>query len=199
VFDKILRKVRFEVELLVLVAIFSLVSSSLLITDAAIALIMEQYGLALTVIRMGELIFALIWLSFSLKIIVEINKLRKKHFFFNFVHRLERLGEAEKKTKATELVRDIVAFYRGYYRKVMAVLTLAIAVGFLIAVVATYLLLYGYMSFWVAVFRWILDSFMLLVASALYVHVHRSWGRKLLKVKDAERKLSDMLGGPIET
>jgi len=199
VFDKILRKVRFEVELLVLVAIFSLVSSSLLITDAAIALIMEQYGLALTVIRTGELIFALIWLSFSLKIIVEINKLRKKHFFFNFVHRLERLGEAEKKTKATELVRDIVAFYRGYYRKVMAVLTLAIAVGFLIAVVATYLLLYGYMSFWVAVFRWILDSFMLLVASALYVHVHRSWGRKLLKVKDAERKLSDMLGGPIET
>jgi len=198
VFDNVLKKVRFEVELLVVVAIFSLVSASLLIADAASSFVVEKYGVALTVVRISQLIFGVGWLFLSIKFIVEINRLRRKHFFFYYVHRLERLEEEQKKSKATELVRDLVAFYRSYYLKVMTVLALAIVAGFVILVAAAYLLLCGYMSFWVAVFRWVLDSCMLLVASALYVHVHRSWGRKLLRVKDAEKKLSEMLGGPIE-
>jgi len=198
VFDNVLKKMRFEVELLVIVAIFSLVSASLLIADATSSFVIEKYGVALTVVRISQLTFGVGWLFLSIKFIVEINRLRRKHFFFYYVHRLERLEEEQKKSKATELVRDLVAFYRSYYLKVMTVLALAIVAGFVILVAAAYLLLCGYMSFWVAVFRWVLDSCMLLVASALYVHVHRSWGRKLLRVKDAEKKLSEMLGGPIE-
>jgi len=193
-FDVILRKVRFEVELLMLVVIFSTGLSSFLITDAVISLIIEKYGLGLIVIRICQLIFAVVWLSFSLEFIVEVNRLRKKHFFFYFVRRLEKLGEEEKKTNATELVMDMVAFYRGYYVKVLAIMVVAIAVSFLIVVAVTYLLLFGYMSFWVAVFRWALNSLMLLVASVIYLYVHKSWGKKLLKVKDAEKKLSEMLG-----
>lgn len=197
-FDEILRKVRFEVELLILVAIFSLSLPSLLIADAAIALGTEQYGLGLTAIRLGELIFAFMWLFLSLKIIVEIRRLRKRHFKIFFLRKLEGMDEEQKKSEASELVRVIVAFYRGYYTNVSALLTLSIAVSSLIVVAVAYLLLNGYMTFWVAVFRWMLSSLMLLVASAIYVYLHRSWGRKLLKVKDAEKKLSDMLGGPIE-
>jgi len=193
-----LKKMRFEVELLVIVAIFSLVSASLLIVDAAISFVLEKYGVGLTVVRISQLIFGVGWLFLCLKFIVEINRLRRKHFFFYYVHRLERLEEEQKKSKATELILDLVAFYRSYYLKVVTVLALAIVAGFVILVAAVYLLICGYMSFWVAVFRWILDSSMLLVASALYVYVHRSWGRKLLRVKDAEKKLSEMLGGPIE-
>jgi len=193
-----LKKMRFEVELLVIVAIFSLVSASLLIVDAASSFVIEKYGVALIVIRISQLIFGVGWLFLSMKFIVEINRLRRKHLFFYYVYRLERLGEEQKKSRATELIRDLVAFYRSYYLKVMTVLVLAIVVGVVILVAVVYLLLYGHMSFWVAVFRWVLDSSMLLVASALYVYVHRSWGRKLLRVKDAEKKLSEMFGGPIE-
>jgi hypothetical protein len=192
-FDGVLRKAWFEVELLVLVGVFSVSTSLLLIVDAGVGLGLEKDGLVLAVLRMVEVVFGVAWLLLSLKLILEINRFRSKYF------RRGRFEEKEKRREAAELVRDTVAFYRGYYGRVMVVLGLAIIMGFLIVVAAVCLLLYGYMSFWVAVFRWILDSFMLLVASALYVHVHRNWGRKLLKVRDAERKLSDMLGGPIET
>jgi len=197
-FEKILRKVIFEVELLVLVMMFSLVLSSHLIVDASIGLSVERYSLALAAIRVCELIFALTWLSLCIKISVDIYRLRRKHFRISFLLKQKRLEEEQKKSEASELVMDMVAFYRGYYTKVIAILALAIAVSFLIFVATTYLLLNGCMSFWEAVFRWMLSSLMVLVASAVYVYVHRSWGKKLLKVKDAEKKLSEMLGGPIE-
>ena len=197
-FERVLRKAWFEVELLVLIAVFSLSASSLLTADAAIALGLERHSLVLIAIRTFELIFGVAWLCLSLKMTLEINKFRRKYFKVFFLLKQGRLEEEQKKSEATELVRDMVAFYRGYYRRVMTVLGLAITVGFLVLVAAVCLLLYGYMSFWEAVFRWTLSSLMLLVASALYVYIHRSWGRRLLKLKDAETKLSEMLGGPIE-
>jgi len=198
-FDKILRKVIFETELLVLVMVFCILLSSHLIVDASIALSVEQYGLALTAIRVCELIFALTWLSFSIKMSVDIYRLRRKHFKISPLLKQKRLEEEQKKSAASELVMDMVAFYRSYYAKIIAILTLAIAVSSLIFIAVVYLLLNGYMSFWAAVFRWMLNSLMLLVASAVYVYIHRSWGRKLLKVKDSEKKFSELLGGPIET
>jgi len=197
-FDKILRRVIFEVELLVLVMVFSLVLSLHLIVDASIALSVERYGLALTAARVCELTFALMWSFLSIKIIVETYRLRRKRFRISSLLKLNRLEDEQKKSEVTELVRDIIAFYRGYYTKVIAILTLAFVVSFLIFAAVAYLLLTGYMTFWEAVFRWMLSSLMLLVASAVYVYVHRSWGRKLSKVKDAEKKLSEMLGEPIE-
>jgi len=96
------------------------------------------------------------------------------------------------------LIRDVVAFYRGYYKRTIAMLMLAAVIGSSIVATSTYLLLYGYMSFWEAVFRWGIDSLMLLSVCALYVYVHKSWGRKLLKIKDAEKKFSKILGGHVE-
>ena len=197
-FDKILRKVIFEVELLVLVMAFSLVLSLHLIVDASIAISVERYSLALTAVRVCELIFALMLLFLSIRVIAETYRLRRKHFKISSLLKLNRLEEEQKKSAASELVRDMMAFYRGYYMKVVVISALAIAVSFLIFVAVVYLLLNGYMSFWEAVSRWMLSSLMLLVASVVYVYVHKSWGRKLLKVKDAEKKLSEMLGGPIE-
>jgi len=198
-FDKILKKIIFEVELLVLVIIFCHILSLHLIVDASIALSIERYGLALTAVRMCEFIFALIWLSFSIKMSVNIYRLRRKHFKISFLLKQKRLEDEQKKSEASELVRDMVAFYRSYYVKIIAILALAIIVSLIIFVAVAYLLLSGYMLLWEAIFRWMLDSIMLLVASAVYVYIHRSWGGKLLKVKDAEKKLSEMLGGPIET
>ena len=196
-FDKVLKKAWLEIELLVLVTVFSLVVSSLVIADAGIALGMEKYNLTFAV-RAFELVFAVVWLSISIKMTLEINKFRRKYFRPFFLLKHGKLDEEQKKSEATELVRDLVAFYRGYYRIVMTVLGLAIAVGLSIVVAAFYLLLNGYMSFWEAAFRWILSSVMLLMASGFYVHVHGSWGRKLLRIKDAEKRLSEMLGGPLE-
>lgn len=197
-FEEILRKVIFEVELLVLVLAFSLSVSSLLIANASIALSAERYGSALFVVIICEFAFALIWLLFSVKMCIELYGLRKRHFRIVALRKLGKLEEEQKRSVATEMVRDIVAFYRTNYTKVMAVLAIAIGVGFLTVGTVAYLLLYGTISFWEAVFRWALSSLMLLVAAALYIYVHRSWGRKLLRIKDNEKKLSEMLGGLLE-
>lgn len=197
-FDNILRRVRLEVELLMVVTVLSTVLSAFLIVDASIALGIGKYALSSTIVRILELIFAVAWLSLSQKIIVEINKLRRKHQFFYFVHKLQKLEEEQKKTKAAELIRDIMAFYRTYYLKVKALMVLAVVVSFVTILAVVYLWLYDYMSIWEAVFRWVLNATMLIFASAVYLYVHKNWGRKLLKVRDAEKKLSEFLGGPVE-
>lgn len=197
-FDKILRKLRFEMELLALVVAFSLPVSMFLIADAAIGLVVERYGSALTVLRVFELAFAVTWLFLSTSAYREINQFRRTYYKVYSLRKSEGLDEEQKRSKATELVRSIMGFYRDNYLKFSVVLTLAIAVSFLVITEASYLVLYGSMSFWVAVFRWVFNSSMLLIVSVLYVYVYRGWRRKLLKVKDAERKLSEILGGPIE-
>ena len=198
-FDKVLGKARSEVELLMLVGVFSLGLSSYLLIDASLALRVEQYGLTLIVVRMGELIFAGIWLYLTGRFIQDINKLRKKYFKTLYLWKLQRLDEEKKKSEATELVRDMVAFYRENYVKVKATLSFAICIGFLVVTAVIYLLSYGYISFWEAIYRWMLQSLMLIVAAILYLHMHRNWGRKLLKVQDAEKKFQEMLGVSIET
>jgi hypothetical protein len=197
-FDEVLRKLRFETDLLGLVVSFSLTVSAFLIVDATIGLIVEQHGLALTVLRVFELVFAVAWLFLSLNVTREINWLRKSHYRIYFVRKSEELDEEQKKSETTELVRNIVGFYRDNYLKFTAVMMLAIGVSFMIVMAVTFLLLYGSISFWVAVGRWAFNSSILLTTSVLCVYVRRSWRRKLLKVKDAEKKLSEMLGGPIE-
>ena len=198
-FDEVLRKLRFKMELLALVVTFSLSVSIFLIADATIGLVTEQYGLALTVLRVFELVLAVEWLVLSANMTREINWLRKTFYRIYFLRNSERLDEEQKKSETTELVRSMIGFYRDNYLKFTAVVTLAIGVSFLIVMTVTYLLLIGSMSFWVAVGRWAINSSMLLTVSVLYVHVHRDWRKKLLKVKEAEKKLSEMLGGPIET
>jgi len=197
-FDTTLKKAWYEVELLVLVVVSSLGVCSLVIADASIALVIERENLYMFAARALELSFGVVWLLLLVKMILEINRFRKKYFKTFYLLRLRRLAEEQKKSETARLVRDLVAFYRTHYRRVLAILVLAIAIGVFISIATAYLLLYGYMSVWVAVFRWILNSAMLLVASAFYTYVHRSWGRKLLKVKDAESKLSEILGGPLE-
>jgi len=198
-FDEVLRKLRFKMELLALVVTFSLSVSIFLIADATIGLVAEQYGLALTVLRVFELVLAVEWLVLSANMTWEINWLRKTLYRIYFLRKSERLNEEQKKSETTELVRSMIGFYRDNYLKFTAVVALAIGVSFLIVMTVTYLLLIGSMSFWVAVGRWAINSSMLLTASVLYVYVHRDWRKKLLKVKGAEKKLSEMLGGPIET
>jgi hypothetical protein len=192
------KKARFEMELLALVVTFSLPLSMLLLADATIGLILEHYGLTLTVLRMFELVFAVTWLVFSMNMYREINWLRKTHYRTLSLRMSEGLDEEQKKSETTELVRNIMGFYRDNYSKFTVVLTLAIGVSFLILMTVIYLLLIGSMSFWVAVGRWAINSSMLLIVSVLSVYIQRSWRRKLLKVKEAEKMLSEMLGGPIE-
>lgn len=192
------KKARFEMELLSLIVMFSLPLSIFLLADAAIGLISEHYGLALIVLRTFELVFAVAWLVFSMSMFREINWLRKTHFRAFGICMSEGLDEEKKKSETTELVRNIVGFYRDNYSKFTAVLMLALGVSLLILVTVTYLLLVGSMPFWAAVGRWAINSFMLLIVSVLSVYIHRNWHRKLLKVKEAEKELSEMLGGPIE-
>jgi hypothetical protein len=195
---EVLRRIKLETELLGLVVAFSLTLSLFLIMDAVIGLIVEQHALALTVLRVFELVFAVAWLFLSLNMTRDMNWFRATLYRIYFPRKSEGLGEEEKKSETTELVRNMIGFYRENYLKFTVVMMFAIGVSFLIVVTVTFLLLYGFMSFWVAVGRWTVNSSMLLTVSVLYLHVRRSWRRKLLKVKDAEKKLSEMLGGPIE-
>jgi membrane protein implicated in regulation of membrane protease activity len=196
--DEVLRKVTFETELLALVVTSSLTLSMFLIADATIGLIVEHYGLTLTALRVFELVFAVTWLVFSVSMFREINWLRKTRYRIFFLRKSEELDEEQKKSETTELIMNIIGFYRDNYLKFAVVVTLAIGVSLLIVMTVTFLLFTGSMSLWVAVFRWAVNSFMLMIASVLYVYIHRSWRRKLLKVKEAEKKFLEMLGGPVE-
>jgi protein-S-isoprenylcysteine O-methyltransferase Ste14 len=196
--DEVLRKAWIETELLTLVLTFSLTVSVFLIADAIIGLMGEQYGLALTVLRAFELVFAVGWLFLSIHMILGINWLRKTHYRIFFMRKHEKLEEEQKKSEITELIRNMIGFYRDNYLKFTAIVMLAVSVSFLIVMTATYMLLVGSMSIWVAVGRWAINSTMLLTASVLYAYVHRSWGRKLLRVREVEKELLKMLGGSIE-
>jgi hypothetical protein len=182
-FDQALRKTRLEVNLIVVVAVISLSASSLLIADASSVLAAEPHFSALTAFRVCELIVALAWLFLSAEITREIVRFRKTHRHLIFSSRLKKGDESQSRSEIMELIRDTIAFYRTYYSRTMVVLALAIATGLALIIVTTSLSL----------------SIELLVASALYVYIHLIWGRKLLKVKDNEKKLSDMLGGPVDT
>jgi membrane protein implicated in regulation of membrane protease activity len=197
-FDKVLRGVYYESVVLWLVVSFSLVSASWLVTDAGISLSAEHYGWALMAFRLFELTFGALWVAFLAQMLREIRALRGKHLRIFQLHRLEKNEEEQKRSIATESVRDMLAFYRSYYKRVTAVLAVGIVVGVSVALTVTLLLFWGKMSVWEAVFRWGINSCMLLIVSILYIHLHRSWGRKLLKVEDAERKFSEILGGPVE-
>jgi hypothetical protein len=197
-FDEVLRKVWSEILLLSLVVGFSLTVSMFLIVDAIIGLVLERYGLALTVLRAFELVFAVAWLFLCTSMNREINWLRKTLNNTYFVRKSEKIDEEQKKSGTTELVRNMIGFYRDNYLKFTVVLTLALAISFSIIFTATYLLLCGSMSFWATAFRWTFNSSILLITSMLYAYTHRGWRRKLSKVKEAEKELSEMLGGPIE-
>jgi hypothetical protein len=197
-FDKVLRRVCYELALLGLVVSFSLASASWLIADAGISLSGEHYNWVLMAFRLFELAFGGLWIAFSAHMYREIVAFRRKHARIFQLHRMERNEEEPKRSIVTESVRDILAFYRGYYKRVTAVLALGIAVGVSVALAVTLLVFWGKMSVGEAVFRWGINSCMLLIVSILYVYLHRNWGRKLLKVEDAERKFSEILGGPVE-
>jgi hypothetical protein len=198
VFEEFWKKARFEMELLSLSVTFSLPLSMLLLADAAVGLVSEHYGLLLIMLRTFELALAVAWLIFSLNMFRDVNWLRKTHYRAFSICRSEGLDEEQKKSETSELVRNIVGFYRDNCSKFTAVLMLAFGVSFLILVTVTYLRLVGSMPFWVAVGRWAIGSSMLLIVSVLAVYIRRNWHGKLLRVKEAEKELSEMLGGPIE-
>jgi membrane protein implicated in regulation of membrane protease activity len=197
-FDEIQRKLRFELELFALVIAFSLPVSLFLMTDAIIGLVLEQYNLALALLRSFELLFAVMWLLLSTSMYRKINWLRRTHYRIYFLQKSEELDIGQKKSEIAELARNIVGFYRDNYVKFTVIIVFALGISFSILMTATYLLLAGSISFWVGISRWVVPSSILLITSVLYAYIHRGWRRKLLKVKDAEKRLSEMLGGSIE-
>jgi hypothetical protein len=197
-FDHVLKKLRSEVTLLLMVATFSIALSIFLVADSTLGLAIEQYGLPLTVLRVLELVFAITWLLLSISMAWGVNRLSKTLYKICSLNASKGSDEEQIKDEISESVRTLIAFYRDNYLKINVVVTFALTVSFLIILTVSLLLLIGSMSFWVAVFRWAVNSSMLLILSAFYVHISRGWRRKLLKVRDAEKKFSEILGEPIE-
>jgi hypothetical protein len=201
--DKVLRKLRMEVELLIFVATMSIVLSAFMILDVSVVFTgFWQHGALISLLRICEFVLAIGWLLLSTKFSFDVQRLRKRHFrlvWYGFqIGFAPKLEEKQKEGDVAEIVRDMVAFYRTYYREVKVILALAIIASFSIIAVATYSVLYENLPFWDVFYRWLINVFLLLGATALYIYIHRSWGAKLSKVKDAEKRLSEMLGGPIE-
>jgi hypothetical protein len=194
----VLGRIRSETVLLSLIIVLSITSSVILMSDAMIGLATERYGLSLTVLRALELTFASTWFLLSMNITRQSNRLRKTLHRLYSQSTLSGVEEEQKKGEIAKLVRDLIVFYRDNYFKFAVMTILATGVSFSIILTVTYLLLSGSMTIWVAAFRWGVNSSMLLAVSTVYAVIHRSWGEKLSKIKDAEKRLLGILGGPIE-
>jgi hypothetical protein len=160
--DKVLRKLKTEVDLLIFVATMSIVLSAFMILDSYTVFIdFWQHAMPISLIRICEFVFAICWLLLSIKFSFAVQRLRKRHFQMFYVRVLHPIWEAreeQKKGEVIEIARDIIAFYRTYYREVKVILTLAIATSFLIITVSTYSLLYESLPFWDVFYRWLING-----------------------------------------
>lgn len=178
-----------ELELLLLVSTVSLGVSSAMIGDGAHG--MRQVGLMLG-LSLAELVVGVAWLIVSARIIHETGKLMKKHCSLFFLKKTFPVEERKRETDG--LIRDVMALYRGYYNYVRPALVLAIAVGLFMVATSVYTFYNGTIEMGELVFRFMIPIPALLAPSVLYIYVHKSWGEKLLGVKEVEKKLAEILG-----
>jgi len=89
----------------------------------------------LTIVKLSELVIGIFWLFLTLKIFRECMNIRRKHrsVFFLRPHREE---------KVAGVLRDLIAFYRGYYQEIRLVLLITFLVD-LSMIASTIYLMYS--------------------------------------------------------
>ena len=183
----ILKKVRHELGLLLMILAISLGISSAMVSDGARAFgVLWEISSFLTVIKISEFIVGLPWLFLTLKIFREYVMIgrRHKHIFFKL----------EEEREVSRLLRDLIAFYRGYYGKIRTILLLSVLIGLSMIVSAIYSICLGLIETEEFYFYLLIGTVTSAFSLTAFLFIREKWGKKLLKIKSEERILQDFLG-----
>jgi len=194
--EKVLRKISHELNLLLIIIAFSLGISSSMISDGTKFIFGSQIDFLLNSLKISEFIFGFLWLFLSLKMLREIWKMKKAYPLL-FVSKLwsKYIGKVSIDEKQiSKLIRDLIAFYRGYYSQVKTVLLLLTFVGFSMIVATIYLILFNLISTSEFYFDLTVGTIASVFGLNALFYIRKKWGEKLLRIENKEKVLRDFLG-----
>jgi len=184
----VLEKVRRELGFLVVALSISLGISAAMVLDAARVFgVLREIRPFLAVVRISEFVIGLFWLFLTLKIFRECMRMGRKHPGIFFVRR----GEAK---DVSMLLRDLIAFYRGYYQEVRFILMLTFLIGLSMIASAVYLISSNLIPPEEFFFHLSIGTATSAFSLSAFLFVEKKWGKKLLKVKSEEKIFKEFLG-----
>ncbi|MGB9845864.1 MAG: hypothetical protein ACPLF9_08915 [Methanothermobacter tenebrarum] len=191
--EKVLEKVRYEVNCVWVVLSVSLGISSLMISDAARSFSADAifgFGLTIAIVKVLELAVGIFWLLLTLKVMHEFLKIRKKRkYLFRFCGATR--GEDE---EVSGILRDLIAFYRGYYKEIRVLLIFPFLVGLAMITSGVYAIHSRTIPIEEFVFLLLIGILTLAYSLLTFWYINKKWGQKLLRIKNEEKILSDFLG-----
>jgi hypothetical protein len=190
--EKLLEKVRFEINCVWVVLSVSLVISSLMISDASRSFSADAifgFGLTIAIVRILELAVGILWLLLTLKLLHEFSKIgkKRKHLFWFYRKGIED-GEV------SGIMRDLIAFYRGYYKDISVLLIFSFLTGLAMITSGVYAIHSRTIPVEEFLFLFLMGVLILSYSLLTFWYINKKWGRKLLRIKDEEKILSDFLG-----
>jgi hypothetical protein len=190
---KILEKVRFEVNCVWVVLSVSLVISSLMISDVARSFSANAilgFGLTIAIIRILELAVGVFWLLLMLKLMHEFLKIGKKRRYLFWFYSTGIEGGEE----VSGIMRDLIAFYRGYYKEIRVLLIFSFLTGLAMVTSGVYAIHSRTIPIEEFLFLLLIGILILTYSLLTFWYINKKWGRKLLRIKNEEKILSDFLG-----
>jgi len=190
--EKLLNKVKYELNCVWIVLSVSLVISSLMISDATRSFSANAifgFGLTITIVRILELVVGILWLLLTLKLLHEFLKIgnKRKHLFW-FYRKGIKDGEV------SGIMRDLIAFYRGYYKDIRVLLIFSFLTGLAMITSGVYAIHSRTIPVEEFLFLLLIGILILTYSLLTFRYINKKWGRKLLKIKNEEKILSDFLG-----
>ncbi|MEM3627183.1 MAG: hypothetical protein QXZ25_04075 [Candidatus Bathyarchaeia archaeon] len=191
--EEVFRKVRVEVGVLWVVLFISLGISSAMVGDAAKAFsanVIFSFGLVHAIVRILEFMVGIFWLFLALGAFKEIARMwRKRKCALIFC----KAYKAEKE-EIFGVLRDLIAFYRGYYGEIRKMLLLLLFTGVAMIISAVYLLHLGAFTTEEFCFNASIGIAATIFSIGAYRFINEKWGKKLLRIESEEKILRDFLG-----
>ncbi|MEM3753646.1 MAG: hypothetical protein QW778_03535 [Candidatus Micrarchaeaceae archaeon] len=184
------RKVRVELSVLWVILSISLGISSAMIGDAARAFsgdVIFSLGFVHAIMRALEFVVGIFWLFLTLGAFKEAAKIKRKR-------RYALISRKAGKEETLGVLRDLIAFYRGYYGEVKKMLLLLLFTGLAMITSAVYLFHSGVFTTEEFCFNISIGIAATIFSIGAYRFINEKWGKKLLRIESEEKILRDFLG-----
>ena len=212
--EKTLKKTKSEIGLLYPISLLSLLVSTFLFgglryTNPPDQLFMLENDWYIYSIRaiFGSIEFAIgiVWFIYSLKILLEIIKIMKNHAIVFDTKKYDKEINTEEKRKDTTfaLIRDTIAFYRGYHKEILILTIFSLLIGIPLIISNIFMLFLNNITLFDLIFgiiiRLLFPGLLLIIITIIYINLTIKWGKKLVKIGAEEQKLQEFLGDTVET
>jgi hypothetical protein len=191
--ERVLKKVRHEVGCLWVILGVSLAVSSAMISDAARSFSANgifEFGLIIFMARMLEFVAGIFWLLLTLRVMRELLKIRERRKNLFLLRGVVRAVDEE----ISGIMRDLIAFYRGYYGEIRILLMFLFLTGLVMIASEVYAIYLNAIAIEEFLFLLSMGILTLVYSLATLWYISERWGKKLFRIKNEEKILSDFLG-----